>query len=128
VTQGCGALGVAGQGFMPIVSSPFSTTGLSLKPALSVDLFIPPNQPNLFYLGALQMYLTCPASNVFNQYIGQVELTGKPLNHYSTLRFPLPSATSATLAVPQDGCFLGFALNVNPTGQSWLLDNLRFTP
>jgi hypothetical protein len=128
VTQGCGALGVAGQGFMPISSSPFSTAGLSLKPALSVDLFIPPNQPNLFYLGALQMYLTCPASNVFNQYIGQVELTGKPLNRYSTLRFPLPSTTSATLAVPQDGCFLSFGLNVNPTGQNWLLDNLRFTP
>ena len=116
VTQGCGALGVAGQGFLPIASSPFSTSGLSVKPALSVDLFIPPNQPNPFWLGALQMYLTCPASNVFNQFIGQVELTGKPRNQYSTLRFPLPSATRATLSVPQDGCFLSFALNVNRTG------------
>jgi len=24
-------------------------------------------------------------------------------------------------------CSLGFTINVNPTGQTWLFDNLRFT-
>ncbi len=127
-TQGCGALGVDGQGYMPITGANFSTAGLSPKAALSVDLFIPSGQPNPYWLGALQMYLTCPSLNVFNQYIGQVELTGKPQNRYSTLRFPLPAAIAGALQQPANDCSFGFALNVNPADASWILDNLRFTP
>jgi hypothetical protein len=125
--QGCGALGIQGQGFMPINSVPFASAGLALKPALSVDLFIPGNQPNQFYLGALQMYLTCPSVNAFNEYIGQVELTGKPQNAYSTLRFPLPSQVTNTLKQGASDCSWTFTLNANPTNRTWILDNLRFT-
>ncbi len=128
VTQGCGALGVQGQGYLPINGASFPTAGLATTPALSVDLFIPGNQPNPNYLGALQMYLSCPTGNVFNQYIGQVELTGKPQNHYSTLRFPLPTAVSGTLGRDLSDCAFSFALNANNTNRTWILDNLRFTP
>jgi len=128
ITQGCGALGITGQGFMPINGSGFSTVGLNPTAALSVDLFVPSSQPNPFWTGALQMYLSCPSGNVFNQFIGQVELTGKPQNQYSTLRFPLPAATQSTLRQPLSDCAFSFALNVNQTNRTWILDNLRFTP
>ena len=127
IRQGCGALGIQGSGFMPINSTPFGAGGLTVTNALSVDLFIPNNQPNQFYLGALQMYLSCPSVGSNNQYIGQVELTGKPQNAYSTLRFPLPSEVKATLAKAAKDCAWGFALNANPTNRTWILDNLRFT-
>jgi len=127
VTQGCGALGVSGSGFMPIAGTAFSTAGLTITPAVSLDLFIPGNQPNPSWLGATQMYLSCPSGNVFNQFIGQVELTGKPQNQYSTLRFPLPSAVRTTLLRGLTDCSFGLALNVNQTNRTWLLDNLRFT-
>jgi hypothetical protein len=127
VTQGCGALGINGQGYMTITGAPFSTSGLALAPALSVDLFVPGNQPSQFWLGALQSYLTCPSANVFNAYIGQVELTGRPQNAYSTLRFPLPATVTGTLQQSLPDCSFSFALNVNQTGQTWILDNLRFT-
>jgi hypothetical protein len=119
---------VSGSGYIPISSSPFSTTGLNPMSALDVDLFIPTNQPNPFYLGALQSYLSCPSGNVSNQYIGQVELTGKPVGQYSTLRFPLPFAVLSTLGRGLQDCFFTLALNVNATNQAWLLDNLRFGP
>jgi hypothetical protein len=128
LTQGCGALGVSGQGYITIAGGTFTTSGLVTNAAADVDLFIPGNQPNPSYLGALQMYLSCPSGNVFNQYIGQVELTGKPQNQYSTLRFPLPAATLSTLARPLYDCAFSFGLNVNPTGHAWILDNLRFAP
>jgi hypothetical protein len=127
VTQGCGALGIQGSGYMPISSVAFVAAGLTLKPALSVDLFIPNNQPNQSYLGALQMYLSCPSVNAFNEYIGQVELTGKPQNAYSTLRFPLPSQVTNTLKQGASDCSWSFALNANQTNRTWILDNLRFT-
>jgi DNA mismatch repair protein MutH len=57
-----------------------------------------------------------------------VELTGKPQNKFSTLRFPLPAATVNTLGRPLNDCFFTIALNVNQTGKRWILDNLRFTP
>ena len=127
VTQGCGALGISGQGYMTINGQSFVSAGLTLAPALSVDLFIPNNQPNQFYVGALQMYLTCPSANVFNAYIGQDELTGLPQNAYSTLRYPLPSNVTSTLQQAPPDCSFSFALNVNQTGKTWILDNLRFT-
>jgi hypothetical protein len=34
----------------------------------------------------------------------------------------------STLAQPLKDCSFSFALNVNATGQRWILDNLRFTP
>lgn len=127
VTQGCGALGIRGEGYLPINSAPFVASGLTLNAAVSVDLFIPNNQPNQSYLGALQMYLSCPSLNASNEYIGQVELTGKPQNAYSTLRFPLPGQVMTTLQQGGSDCSWGFALNVNQTNQTWILDNLRFT-
>jgi hypothetical protein len=128
VTQGCGALGVNGQGYLPITGSAFTTRGLVTNSAASVDLFIPGNQPNQSYVGAMQMYLSCPSGNVFNQYVGQALLTGRPQNSYSTLRIPLPAATRSTLARTLDDCAFTLGLNVNATGRTWLIDNLRFTP
>jgi hypothetical protein len=127
LTQGCGALGITGQGYMPITGASFPTSGLSVTPAMSVDLFVPSSQPNPFWTGALQAYLSCPSGGVSNQYIGQVELTSKPENAFSTLRFPLPSGVSNTLNRGLSDCFFSFALNVNPTNRTWILDNLRFT-
>ena len=74
------------------------------------------------------MHLSCPSGGVSNQYIGQVELTGKPLNQYSTLRFSLPQAVRTTLARQLNDCSFTLSLNVNPTGNTWILDRLRFTP
>jgi hypothetical protein len=128
ITQGCAALGIAGQGYVPITGQVFATSAIAPQPALSVDLFVPPHQPNPNWLGALQMYLSCPSGGVSNQYIGQVELTGKPQDQFSTLRFPLPAATLSTLRRSLNDCSFTFALNVNATGRTWILDNLRFTP
>jgi len=127
-TQGCAALGAAGQGYFSIAGASFSTSGLAVQPALSVDLFVPSHQPNPFWIGAAQMFLSCPSGGVTNQYIGQIELTGKPQDQYSTLRFPLPAVTQSTLRRALNDCAFTFTLNVNPTGRTWIFDNLRFTP
>jgi hypothetical protein len=128
VTQGCGGLGVAGQNFIQITGAPFTTSGLTVKPGLSVDLFIPNNQPNPSFIGNLQVLLSCPSGGVNNQFIGQVALTGKPLNQFSTLRFALPSQTINTLQRALNDCFFSWGLNVNQTNRTWIMDNLRFTP
>jgi len=119
---------VAGQNFIQIQGAPFTTSGLTVKPGLSVDLFIPNNQPNLSFIGNLQVLLGCPSGGVNNQFIGQVALTGKPLNQFSTLQFALPSQTISTLQRSLNDCFFSWGLNVNQTNRTWIMDNLRFTP
>jgi hypothetical protein len=124
-TQGCGALGIDGQYYFTVSSAPFSTAGLAVTSALSVDLFVPPQSGA--YTGALQTYLTCPSGGVFNQFIGQVEITGKPKNAFSTLRYPLPSSIVNILKRSLNDCSFTFGVNVTPVGKNWILDNLRFT-
>jgi hypothetical protein len=128
VTQGCAALAVAGQGYMTVEGRTFANSKVAVQPAVSVDLFVPSSQPNPYWTGALQLFLTCPSRAVYNQYVGQVELTGKPQNQYSTLRYALPSGLADALRKAADDCRFSLALNVNPTGRTWLLDNLRLTP
>jgi len=128
LTQGCGALAIAGQNYIPITGRPFANTALNVQGAVSVDLFVPSSQPNPYWTGALQLYLTCPSRSYFNQFIGQVELTAKRQNTYNTLRFPLPQTAQDALRQASNDCFWSFALNVNPTGRTWVLDNLRLSP
>ena len=128
ITEGCHALSVRGQGYIPINGPSFDTTKLTLVgPAVSLDVFVPPSQPNPSYLGAVQLYLTCPSANFFNQYIGEDELTGLPTNQYSTLRYPLPAPISAMLAGSHPDCFFSINLNINQTPTPMFLDNLRST-
>jgi len=126
-TEGCFAMGVTGSGYMTIEGRPFPSTDAGNVSELRVDLFIPTNQPNPYWLGALQSYLECPSANVFNGYIGQVELTGRPVGQFSTLTYSLPQGVRNTLAGSWNDCSVKLALNVNQTGQMWALDNLRFT-
>jgi hypothetical protein len=128
ITQGCAALGLRGQGFMPIDSALFSTRGLVTNAAASVDLFVPSNQPNQFWQGQLQLYLSCPSGNFFHQFVGQADVTGKPQNKFSTMRIPLTSAARTVLGRTLDDCSFQYALNVNGTNRTWVFDNLRFTP
>lgn len=126
-TEGCFAMGVTGAGYMTIQSPVFPSSDAGQVSKLSVDLFVPVSQPNPYWLGALQSYLECPSANLFNAYIGQVELTGLPKGEFSTLSFSLPSNVRSTLVGNWNDCVLRLALNVNQTGQVWVLDKLGFS-
>jgi hypothetical protein len=111
-----------------ITTSAFATPLAGTSGKLALDLFIPGAQPNPYWLGAIQMYASCPSANMNNAYIGQVELTGKPIGAYSTLSFPIPAPILSTLSAAHSDCRFSVAVNMNPTPTQPTLDNLRFTP
>lgn len=127
-TQGLFGLRVGGSGFRTVTSAPFRTPPTAFAPTLRVDFFLPPNQPNAFWFGAVQMHASCPSANVVNSYLGQVELTGKPTNAFSSLAFPLTSQVSTMFGQAHTDCTVSISVNTNPTPISPVLDNLRFTP
>ena len=96
--------------------------------ALIVATFVPPGQPNPYWLGAVQLYASCPSGGMYNAYLGQGELTGKPTGAFSTLTYAVGSSVMATLSQTHNDCFFSVAVNVNATPTPVVLDNLRFLP
>ncbi len=125
--QGTGSVGVAASGYTTVTSRPFATselTGVTRK--LSLDVFVPKPQPNQYWTGSLELYVTCGA--LYNAYVGQYSLTNRFENEYNTALFTAPEEVYQTLRGARGqltGCRLTTVLNVNPGG-TWLLDNLGF--
>lgn len=128
VTQGSAALAVDGSGYTFIQSRLFNgVTEVGAPTGLvTVDLFVPDPQPNPYWVGALQLYFTCPTHGLFNEYVGQTELTHLFFGEFNTLSFPLPSNVLDALSDESAGCGLALALNVNNGAGRFVLDNLAF--
>jgi hypothetical protein len=132
-TQGAAALAVTKpSGYVRIDSSNLPSTDAQLGKldrgtSLALDVRLPPEQANPFWLGAVQVYITVPSLNYFNAYIGQDELTGLRTGVYTTLRFKIPDAVADTLKGKTfSDLSFGIGLNV-PTNSPgvYRFDNLR---
>ena len=133
-TQGAAALAItAPVNFTNIVSAAIDSSvpglvGLGAPDsAFAVDLLLPTQQPNPFYFGALQLYVSVPSRNVHNEFLGNVDLTGRPLNVFRTARFTITSAARQALAgATFADMTITVALNA-PFGAkgTYILDNLR---
>jgi hypothetical protein len=113
----------------PVVSVPLSTLP-AISSTIDIDVMLPLQQPNPYWLGAVQMYITCPSHNIYNAYLADAELTGLPLAVWNTLSFPLTGGeVSNLLGSGYSDLTLTVVLNVpSPTTGTYLLDNLRFVP
>lgn len=135
-TQGGAALALtAPQNYTTLVSLPL-TSGLAPLAGLAnagssveLDLELPTSQPNPYYLGAIQLYISVPSHGVYNQYLGQSELTGQQLGTFQTYQFAVTTFVQTQLAgATYSDLTFTIALNA-PSGAkgTYLLDNLRTT-
>src|SRR5262249_13741172 len=61
-TQGRFGMAVGGSGYRTLTSTPLRTPIRSLTSKIALDAFVPGNQPNPFWLGAVQMSANCPSA------------------------------------------------------------------
>jgi hypothetical protein len=127
-TQGSFGLAVGGSNYRFLTSAPLTTPLSPLTATLLLDVFVPGNQPNPFWLGAVQMFASCPSAGLNNVYLGQAELTGRPTNAFSTVTFTLPPNIRTALGQSRTDCFFGIGVNMNAAPTTPVLDNLRFGP
>lgn len=125
-TEAAFSLAVNPSGYTVIASRPISVLS-ALTGSISYDLFVPSAQANQYWFGATQLYLDCPSHNIYNAFVGQVELTGLETNRFHPMAFSI--SDPATLGALVRGCVdlsFSIALNVpwNETG-TYLLDNLQ---
>jgi alpha-tubulin suppressor-like RCC1 family protein len=123
--QGNFSLGVRSpNGFAEIKSNQLSSTAVaSIVSPVGFDLMLPTTQVNPSYFGAAQLYYDIPSKNVFNAFIGQVELTGRPTGVFQRVEFALSASQLTTLRSSYTDLDFKIALNL-PTGETgtYLLD------
>lgn len=132
-SQGASALAVtAPQGYTRLDSVALSSTHPQLAridagATLNLDLQLPTQQANPFWFGAVQAYISAPSRNVYNAYLGQVELTGMRTGIYTTLHFRIPDAVASALkGATYSDLTIGVVINVpNDTTGVYIVDNLR---
>jgi FtsP/CotA-like multicopper oxidase with cupredoxin domain len=123
-TEGANSVAVNAHGFVSLKSRPFALTA-ALASTLALDFFVPTQQPNPFFFGQVQLVVDCPSKNVFSQFIGQVDFTGRPLGAFSRLNFPVPSNIASAIGSSCEDFDIAVNINVpsNATG-TYLVDNL----
>jgi hypothetical protein len=123
-TQGASSLSVKAVNYTVIKSVPFSIDA-ALAPNISLDILLPTPQPNPQYFGAVQLYFDCPSKGINNSFVGQVDLTGKPLNQFITLSFSTANVASH-IGSSCSNFDVSIAINAasGVTGP-YLLDNLQ---
>lgn len=122
-TEGAASLAVTPNNYSLYESVPFEFSGRART--ILLDLQLPTTQPNPWWYGAVQLYVESPSANLYNAWIGQVELTGRPLGTFNSLSFAVPSWVADRLAGGTKDLKIRIALNVPGAPGVYLLDNLR---
>lgn len=123
-TDGEASLDVAGSGYMVVVGSDMPVSNFADKDEITVDVFIPEEQPNPYWVGAVQTFLTCSSGELQNRFVGQTELTNLPRGQFNTAVHPISSEIQDEIPA-QGSCRVDIALNVNQTSTPFSLDRLR---
>ncbi|HXS16283.1 MAG TPA: hypothetical protein VN764_03790, partial [Polyangiaceae bacterium] len=111
LTEGEGALRVSGGGYLRLDSNSFDTWSLEyLGTKLAIDLYVPPGQPNPYWLGSAQLFVSIPGAGINNYFVSQIELTPGGTG-WKYLKFNLPQVIRTALAQPQADVRFGIAIN-----------------
>ncbi len=129
VLEGSQALAVDASGYNLISSRPFSTNELPpIGNTLVAHIWLADPQPNPYWVGDVQVFLTCAGANVYNRYLGRQSLTDLFFEEYQALAYPLPMDIEQLLATPGQTCELDLAVNVGAaSGNVLFLDALGFS-
>lgn len=123
-SEGQQSLAVTASGWTEVES--IALTSLGTTPDVAqVDVRLPTNQVNPWWYGAVQFYVGLPSQHINNLFIGQVELTGKAVDQFLTLSFPLPANLKTALGTTYSDLRLKVVLNVPSGNGAYLLDNLQ---
>jgi RHS repeat-associated protein len=127
-TQGASSLEIAAQNYAPLVSAPMASLG-PIGPTALLDIMLPAVQANPYWYGEVKLFVSSPSLGIYNVYLGDVGLTGLPLQQWQTLAFQIPAATVTALST---GTYsdLTFEIDINvPSTETghYLLDNLRLS-
>ena len=124
--QGQQALAVTGVNYNVFTSAPIRYFPLQTNKVI-VSVKLPPEQPNPWWFGDVQMFVEAPSVGIYNQYLGYVALTGHPTGQFFDVEFTIPDVVYQALSQPYQDLIVRLVLNVpyDATG-TYVFDNIRF--
>ena len=127
VREGDAAMKVNASGYVRLDSLTFNTWELALLGSrLDLDVFVPPQgQPNKYWLGSVQLFMTIPSAQIVNSFVGQVEFTPRGTG-WRTVSFQLPVQLRNALQQQHADVRFGIAVNTPQGAPPVILDALRF--
>lgn len=128
-TQGNFALAVQPDGYATLTTLPMTSIA-PVNPTITLDIRLPEQQPNPEWFGSLQLYATLPSANIYNEFIGQHELTGLSVEEFHTLEFELTESLRTALNNPTySDLRLHVVLNAPTPGAGiYHIDNIQVGP
>jgi len=111
-----------------IDSPTFDTTEWeAIGDKLVLDVFVPVDQQNQYWVGDIQAFLEVPAAGIYNQPIGTNQmLTPLPRGKWSHVEFAMPSNLEDALLGSYTGALMRLGVNVGSCMAPVLVDNVRF--
>ncbi len=126
-SEGTASLVVPGGGYRVVHSPWFSTTVLTqVGNHLEVDVRLGEGQPNPYWLGSVDAFLSAPSAGFHNVYLGHIELTGHVPQQWTTVSFILEETIQAMFLGEFHDVQLALAVNTPNDAPAVLLDGLRF--
>lgn len=120
-TQGSSSLALTGPAYTVVQSANLSTLG-NVGTTLAVDYQV----PSTLSWGTLALILNSPTLGLYNDFIGQVSVSGVAPGAFHTATFTLPSSLVTQLAGSYTDLQVRFNWNVPTASGAFLLDNARF--
>jgi hypothetical protein len=129
-SQGSRSLAVNAHGYVPVQSVALSTLGSRVGSVIKYDIRLPTElaQISPSWYGLTQLYLEIPSLGLYNTFVGQAELTGKPLGQWITVSITPSPDILTKLRGSYSDLHVTVAVNApyNNT-KAYLIDNLRFS-
>lgn len=127
VTERNTSMQVQGNGWQKLTSVQLRTYEInSTSSNLKVDIFVGTTQPNPYWIGQMQLVINCPSANIYECFVGQVDLTNLERGTFNTVSFNLPGDVMAALAELYYDFTFSITLNTNPGSGPYYIDNMRF--
>lgn len=126
-TYGEVSLQMDGDNYRTFASSTVSTDEiLAGSTSLGMDVYVDSDQSNIYWIGAIQLFVHCPSAGVYNAYQGQIELSELVQDEFVPVEFPLNSAALETIASTYDDFSIRLSVLTNSGSAPILVDNIWF--
>lgn len=125
--EGLGCFSIAPTGFKYLESNRVGSIYVNGLGFISFGVNVPALQSNPWWAGTVQVYLECPSRGVWNEWVGQVELTNLSKDTWHVARLPIPEHVATALRGKTfNDLKVRIAVNLNPGSGNLLLDDIRF--
>lgn len=123
-SEGVSGLKIPVSGYHVLTSMPFALNDEKVS-SIAFDLYVDEVQPNPYWAGDLQVFITSRSSGVHNSFLGNISMTNHPKGIFKECKLSIPEWVSAGLQSRPKDVQISISVNGANPGSPIVLDNLR---